>query len=399
MVSIQEKQSSVVLPDLPSPVMTSRLECQMIRAKLFFRLFKRIYSQNRSIPGSIRMLSSLIGKHRQHFDTALMKKIVKVNGRYFWHLFAPGAPSEAARKVFDYEISHALGLRQTDHLRLLMFAITKKCPMQCEHCFEWENLNHKEVLSRQNIEDIVQKFQRSGVSILWFGGGEPMLRLDDMVHVLEHADNSTDFWVVTSGFQLDATAAGRLKKAGLTGVVVSLDHHLQEEHNRFRNHPKAFHWAVQACEEAKNAGLVTALSLCATRRFTTESNFRQYMELAKSLGVAFVQLLEPKAIGHYAGQDVALFSSQIELLEKLYLEYNTSPAFASYPIVDYIEYSYRRVGCRGRGERKLYVDTNGNVSLCPFCRDSVASALHFPAEDIFKLVREIGCPDYEDLAI
>ncbi|MEY3367402.1 MAG: hypothetical protein RI973_557, partial [Bacteroidota bacterium] len=360
MVKIQEKQAAVVLPDLSPPLISGALGRHLVRARLLFQVFRRVYAQHRSILGSVQQMRALAAKNREHHQTGLMGKVAKVDGRYYWRLYSPGAPSVAARKIFDYEIALASGKQPADHLRLLMVGITKKCPLQCEHCYEWDNLNQREVLSRQDLVDIVQKFQQSGTSILWFGGGEPMMRLDDMIHVLEQAEATTDFWVVTSGYRLDEAAAARLKEAGLTGVVVSIDHHLPEQHNAFRHHPNAFAWAVQACENARKAGLVTALSLCATREFTTEDNLRQYMEMARRLGAAFVQLLEPKAVGHYAGRDVKLLPSQLELLEKLFLEYNTSPAFRDYPIVDYIEFAYRRVGCMGRGARKLYVDTNGN---------------------------------------
>lgn len=47
------------------------------------------------------------------------------------------------------------------------------------------------------------------------------------------------------------------------------------------------------------------------------------MDLAKSLGVALVQILEPRQTGRYAGKEVLLDNDKIHLLEKVYMDYNT----------------------------------------------------------------------------
>ncbi|MCC6726475.1 MAG: radical SAM protein, partial [Saprospiraceae bacterium] len=385
MVVAKEKRVEVQVPSLPSPIISNRLERRIVQARFMVRLFKRVYAKCGNLATTFRQCKELKEKHRQFFNTELLGKIAQVEGRHFWHLIAPGFPSRAARQVLDFEVNRMQVGQPQDSLRFLMFAITKKCAMHCEHCYEWDNLNQKEVLTRQDLVHIVQKFQKTGVGVIWFGGGEPMLRLHDMVHVLENSDDSSDFWVVTSGFQLNEQAANQLKAAGLTGAIISLDHYDPAQHNHFRGHEEAYYWAIHACENAKQAGLVTALSLCATREFTTEENIRQYMELAKRLGVAFVQVLEPKAVGHYTGKAVGLSLEQIALLEALYLEYNTAAAFKDYPIIDYVNIHYRRAGCGGGGERSLYIDTNGNVNLCPFCRGEVASALQFPVNDLLGL--------------
>ena len=401
MVFSSAKQVTTALPDLPSPVVGNNLRLGLMRFKFMCRILNGLYANHRSIWLSFQRLRDLATRHREHFHSGLMQKMVEVDGRFFWHLHSPGAPSAASRRVFDYELAQISGEAHVAYLRLLIMSITKKCPLQCEHCYEWNYMHAKEVLTREDILGIVEKFQQYGTGIVWLAGGEPMVRLKDIVVLLEHARHDTDFWVVTSGYRLDAAAARKLKASGLTGVVISLDHYLPDKHNAFRGHPEAFAWAIRACEKAKNAGLVTALSLCATREFTTEDNFRQYMKLARRLGISFVQLLEPKAMGRYAGRDVDLSPEQVSLLEKLYIEYNTSPLFHAYPIIDYVEFGQRRTGCTGRGERKLYVDSDGNVSLCPFCRDHVASALHFSVEDIIQLARVVGCPashNFENIA-
>ena len=378
----------------PSPVISRPWKKRWLWVRFLSRFIPSIFRETRSIRGSIRVFRALRARHQEAHDFGLMGKLVEVDGRLFWHLFAAGAPSAAAREVRRQEIGRVLFPGRPVGLRTLMLAITKKCPLACEHCFEGDYVQGEEVLSRNDLHEIVSQYQEAGTPVIWLSGGEPMARYRDLRDLLQQAQPGTDFWIVTSGYRLNEPAAKALKADGLTGAIISLDHHDPEAHNRFRGSGRAFDWAVRACIAAKKAGLVTALSLCATRNFVGEVNFRLYMDLARHLGVAFVQLLEPKAAGRYAGKDVALYPDQMALLEGLAVEYNTSPQYADYPVVDYVDFLSRRIGCSAVGRRYLYINSDGKVQICPFCGTEVTRALAFSAEDTIRLAAQLQCPDF-----
>jgi MoaA/NifB/PqqE/SkfB family radical SAM enzyme len=211
---------------------------------------------------------------------------------------------------------------------------------------------------------------------------------------VEAARPGTDFWVITSGFNFTRENAGRLKQAGFTGVTISLDHHEAKRHNAFRNSPQAFQNAIQAATFAHEVGLVVNLSLCVTRDFTTEANLMAYARLARQLGVTFIQLLEPRAVGHYAGQSVDLSPAQLALLEEFYLKMNFGPDHLDWPIVHHYGYHQRRMGCGGAADRFLYVDTDGEVHACPFCQKKSGSALGCGLPASLAAVRERGCHEF-----
>ena len=169
--------------------------------------------------------------------------MVYINGKYYLGVYTPGWNS----KVYERFIASQLNdFKQITKLKVNRFnnvflAITKKCVLQCEHCFEWDNLNKKDVLSDIELQDIVKRIQDKGVSQIQFSGGEPMLKMDTLVNLLIHADRSTDFWITTSGFKLNNKNAKRLKEAGLTGAIISLDHYIPEKHNEFRHFRDAYY--------------------------------------------------------------------------------------------------------------------------------------------------------------
>ncbi|MGV3503265.1 MAG: radical SAM protein [Adhaeribacter sp.] len=231
-----------------------------------------------------------------------------------------------------------------------------------------------------------------GVGQLQFSGGEPLLRLPAILSILQAARPGTDFWVLTSGHLLSLENARALKQAGLTGVTISLDQVDAGLHDQFRGFTGAYAWVEQAAAAARQAGLVTALSLCATQSFVTEENLMAYARLASRLGVAFIQLLEPKALGHYAGLAVGLPAAQQKMLENFYHQLNFNPAYQHLPMAVYYDYQRRREGCGGAADRHVYVDTDGLLHACPFCKKPAGSALQQNLPALLQQLQQAGCP-------
>jgi MoaA/NifB/PqqE/SkfB family radical SAM enzyme len=344
----------------------------------------------------IRSLQYLVRLRKRFLGDNKLQKMVYSGGRYYMGLYTPGWNSNVYKQFIASQLNDFMPIKRggANRFNTIFLAITKKCALQCEHCFEWENLNKKEVVSEVELNEIVQKIQERGVSQIHLSGGEPLLKMDTLINVLNQANKSTDFWVLTSGFKLNDNNAKRLKKAGLTGVIISLDHFIPEMHNSFRQFNDAYYWVEEAVKNANNNDLVTALSLCATRTFISNENLMSYMELAKKLKVSFVQILEPKAVGHYADKDVLLSPDHLKILEDFFLSMNFHPDFKTYPIVTYHGYYQRRQGCFSAGIKGMYVDTDGDMNACPFCHKKTGNVLDGSFDKNLEVLKSEGCPSY-----
>ncbi len=340
----------------------------------------------------IRSLLYLIRLRRQFLGDFELKKIARVNGKYYMGIYIPAWFS----KGFEYFVINELKSFKpvsTPSLRFnnVFLAVTSKCALQCEHCYEWERLNKKEEPSVKDLLEIINKVRVLGTTQIHLTGGEPLMKIDLILELLRLSPKDIDYWIGTSGYSLNENSARILKEAGITGLVISLDHFKPDEHNKFRRSQNAFNWAIEAVRSAVASKMVVALSLCATKKFISEENLIAYMNLAESLGVSFVQIIEPKAVGHYKNKSVELSPEQIDLLERFHVKMNFTHAGRSYPVIGYHEQYQRRKGCLSAGKRAIYLDIHGNLHACPFCQKIRGNILDSEFDNELEKLRIEGC--------
>lgn len=343
---------------------------------------------------ALKVLRALIGLKRSLVGSLDNLKWLKSGGRYFWNISSPGWPSGAFDSFLLHEMNRLVPLPGfQNRYQTLIFSITSRCPLSCEHCYEYSNLDSKELLSLSELQQILSRFQEMGVSSIELSGGEPLSRFDDLLVLLQTSKPGTDFWILTSGFGLELRKAWALKKAGLTGVVISLDHYAESEHNHFRGSDQAYEWVWKAVKNAQSVGLAVALSLCVTRDFLSEENLDRYLQLALEKGVYLVRILEPREVGRYQGKNVELTPAELNILDNWFTKVSSDPAYQNYPILDYLAYYQSRSGCFG-GDRYLYIDSRGDLHACPFCQKPAGSALDKDLEPILSSLQELGCHKY-----
>jgi len=353
--------------------------------RIVFRNYKNLKVAYKIVKAFNRIRRKVLGDKR-------IRKIACIDGKYYWDLYTPGYGSKAFENFFQGEANRVVPMyKNTNRFTNIFIAFTKKCPLQCEHCFEWDTLNARETLTLSAIKNIVLKFQNKGTAQIQLTGGEPLLRVNDIVEILKSSRPETEFWILTSGVNLTSENAKKLKLAGLTGMVISLDHFDPSLHNQFRGFKKSFEWVQTAVKNSIAANLVTALSICVTKSFVSESNLMRYAVLAKEMGVSFIQILEPRAVGHYKGMDVSLKKEHEDILEDFYFKINYDKKYSQYPIITYHGYHQRQIGCFGSGNRNLYVDTDGELHACPFCQTKMGNALSNDLDNSIENLQTIGC--------
>lgn len=379
-----------------STIVSNPLHVAYVRWRLRARVVAVARSQVRDTRAAVGIMRELREKRKAYLGGSAPTKFAKIAGRYYSTLVAPGWPGPSLDRMIATEIDRARNReRSLRPIRVAFVSVTKKCPLNCEHCYDWHNLNKKDVLSLDDLCSVVDILQHRGVSQIFLSGGEPLVRFDDVVELLRAARDGTDVWLLTSGFHLTPEKARRLRESGLTGVSVSVDHFDEQAHNHFRGLDDSFRWATAALRNARAVGLVTAASICLRQDFVTRDNLFDYAAMVRDLGAAFIQILEPRAVGRYEGENVSLSPEQLAVVDDFYLTVNFDREYRTWPIVAYHGHQQRKVGCSGAGDRYLYVDADGRMHACPFCQHDFGSVLEDGIESSIEEMRQAGCMSFE----
>ena len=263
---------------------------RLLEIKMFFETARIAFKAYPTRRQAWQSVLKQIEVHLEFKHICHLHKAVRVGKQVFIQMTFPHIGGNASKLLVLNELNKNIPIPgRLPGLNVLILAITKKCSLQCEHCFEWDNLNQREQLSVTDITGIIRKFQTYGIASIELSGGEPLNRFDDLVQILEESDTeNSDFWLLTSGYRLSAEKAVVLREAGLAGVSISLDHWDAASHDRFRGLEGSFEWVEKAVEHARAAGLAVCLTLTAVREFCTEENLWQYARLARQWGAHFI---------------------------------------------------------------------------------------------------------------
>ena len=117
--------------------------------------------------------------------------------------------------------------------------------------------------------------------------------------------------------------------------------------------------------------------------------------VARDLGVPFIHLLEPRALGRYAGKDVELGPEQYEVLDTFYEEANSGGTYRDLPWIIHTSYNQRKYGCLSAGLDNIMIDTDGHINACPFCRSKGKYALDEKSGVGLNEIRQRGCHKFK----
>ncbi len=114
--------------------------------------------------------------------------------------------------------------RKINYLRI---SVTDRCNLRCTYCMPESGIDlidHRDVLSFEEIVEVVSFGVHHGIDKVRITGGEPLVRkgITDLVKMIARIPGIEDLSMTTNGIMLDRFAE-RLADAGLDRVNISLD--------------------------------------------------------------------------------------------------------------------------------------------------------------------------------
>ena len=145
--------------------------------------------------------------------------------------------------------------REINYLRI---SLTDRCNLRCEYCMPEKGVkkvSHNDILTLEEMYEIIKVFVDLGINKIRFTGGEPLVRLGavDLISKISKLEGVNEIAMTTNGTLLE-TYADDLKKAGLTRVNISLDTLNMEKYRRITRGGD-LNKALNGIKAAREAGL------------------------------------------------------------------------------------------------------------------------------------------------
>lgn len=190
------------------------------------------------------------------------------------------------------------GFRRT--INYLRVSVTDRCNLRCRYCMPADGielLRHSDILSFEEIIEVVRTAVELGFTKVRLTGGEPLVRrgIEKLVESIACIEGIEDLAMTTNGVML-ADYAQALSDAGLHRINISLD---TTDAARFSEMTRGgdIHKVFAGIEAAQKAGLSPIKLNCVAGEFSDNSDVRSVKEFGKENGLAvrIIRMMDFKA--------------------------------------------------------------------------------------------------------
>lgn len=204
--------------------------------------------------------------------------------------------------------------RQATDLRV---SVTDRCNYRCLYCMpadvKW--LPKPQILTFEEIEQLVRLFASEGVKKIRLTGGEPLVRRDLplLVERIRKIESIRDISLTTNGYYLKEFAAD-LKSAGIHRINISLDS-LRPERFAAITKSNSFDRVMDGIAAAKAAGFDPIKINCVPIRGFNDDEIVDFLKwgAGENLQIRFIEFMPLDGDHHWKRQNVV---TQSEILEK-----------------------------------------------------------------------------------
>ncbi len=298
-------------------------------------------------------------------------KYISVGNKFFSNPFMPYFPGSFFNKMLENNSVDRYPLKPN----YAQISITNQCLCCCDHCHV-QNTQIKEndlslEILKNTIDDIIDK----EFFIVFFVGGEPLMRFDDLAEMVRYSSKRLDTRIFTSGIGATCEKLAALREAGLNGICVSLDHYDASVHNKRRHNDKAYESAIFTIKESVKLGFYVSVVSCTTSDMVITKEIYKVVDFAESLGAHSIQINEIRPVGNAIKTNDTNFylteSNKKELID-YYKKQNRSGRKISIVMPWYNEESYN-FGCMATAGQNVYIDSEGFVTPCVLLKAGIGN--------------------------
>lgn len=265
------------------------------------------------------------------------------------------------------------------------FYYTKKCNLNCKHCFTKDNNPESEMTFSQKVE-LLDEMHQLGVNEILIGGGEPFTMKDFPLFVEEALKRDIVTKVFTNGLLLNDNLIDRMKDWNIKYMSISVDGCNDDEYEQVRG-VRGLNKIKEIVKKLKEKCSFT-VAASVTINSSNWQNATKIMDLIYDMGFDRLKIRPVKPAGNVyrnkeifplASQYVAFIREAQTIWCKKYrdcftLDFSWGDTRLIYDeennCVDVLDiiYPYEGYGCFA-GKVNIVVDSGGNALTCGFLPD------------------------------
>lgn len=159
--------------------------------------------------------------------------------------------------------SHLLQF-SADKKPIVVWNITQRCNLRCQHCYASGIPDTSQELSTQACRQAIDGFAAFGCPVVLFSGGEPFVRPDVLDLAAYARERGLRVVFSTNGTLITPEVAARIHTIGASYVGISIDG-VRKTHDAFRGVPGAYDRSLAAIRACRDAGVKVGLRVTLTR--------------------------------------------------------------------------------------------------------------------------------------
>jgi AdoMet-dependent heme synthase len=149
----------------------------------------------------------------------------------------------------------------------IAWEVTRLCNARCLQCYSSSGpgVRDPNELTTEQALRIIDDLAESGLVVLAFSGGEPLLRRDIFQLIERATRGGLVVHIATNGFIINESLARRIKDSGVRGVTVSVDGADAATHDHMRQRRGLFERTIKAIQTLVSHDVRVVVSFTPTR--------------------------------------------------------------------------------------------------------------------------------------
>jgi MoaA/NifB/PqqE/SkfB family radical SAM enzyme len=281
----------------------------------------------------------------------------------------------------------------------LQFAITNICNADCGFCgFARSKFDPKarRSVTLKEATDVIDIALKNHIGYLLFVGGEPMVHRDLRAMVRYAAERGIHPMICTNGGLWNEDNMKALASDGLSSVIMSIDAHDVQKHEKNRGLPDVCRKIKRANEYFQSVGIQTTASITASRLIEDYEKLPEFLESVGFKSCTFSYPLTNLQSSYLSFSDGGLVNFNNAELVEVFQKIKDMKKNSGYPVVNptesldemqrHLRGEKEKFGCLG-GHKYFYLDWHLNLYRCHFWETPMCNVYDW---DDSKLIRD-GC--------